>query len=140
MTSTPQQTVLITGAGGLIGSESAKFFHAKGFFVVGIDNDMRGYFFGSDASTHWNTNKLISSLMHYKHYSVDIRNKEAIAEIFSAHQFDLIIHCAAQPSHDWAAREPYTDFEINAYGTLILLENFRQYCPDAVFIFTCCVA
>jgi len=136
MPSSPQKTVLITGSGGLIGSESVKFFHDKGFFVVGLDNDMRSYFFGTDASTRWNTDNLISSLFRYKHYPVDIRDKQAITEIFTSHSFDLLIHCAAQPSHDWAAREPYTDFEINAYGTLILLEHFRQYCPDAVFIFT----
>ena len=136
MSSTHHKTALITGSGGLIGSESVKFLHDKGFFVVGLDNDMRSYFFGTDASTRWNTDNLISSFPCYKHYSVDIRDKKALTEIFLAHQFDLIIHCAAQPSHDWAAREPYTDFEINAYGTLILLEHFRQHCPDAVFIFT----
>ena len=130
------KNVLVTGSGGLIGSESVKFFAAKGYDVVGIDNDLRSYFFGAEASTRWNVEKLSGEVEGYQHFSVDIRDKEKIEEIFRAHPFDLVIHCAAQPSHDWAAREPYTDFEINAYGTLVLLENFRKYAPDGAFIFT----
>jgi CDP-paratose 2-epimerase len=127
--------VLITGSGGLIGSEAVNFFHEKGFEIIGIDNDMRKYFFGEEASTNWNVqkNKLLKK---YFHYSVDIREKDSIKKIFLVHTFDLIIHCAAQPSHDWAAKEPFTDFEVNANGTLNILENFRQFCPNAVFIFT----
>lgn len=128
--------VLITGSGGLIGSESVKFFSQKGFSVTGIDNDMRRYFFGDEASTSWNVSKIRKEVPSYNHISADIRDKDAIEQIFQNRHYDIIVHCAAQPSHDWAAREPYTDFEINAFGTLILLENFRKYTPKGVFIFT----
>jgi CDP-paratose 2-epimerase len=128
---------LVTGSAGLIGSEAAKFFAEKGFEIVGIDNNMRSYFFGEEASTEWNRKKVESQLKKaYTHYNTDIRDNDEIAKIFKKHKFDLIIHTAAQPSHDWAAREPFTDFTVNANGTLVLLENMRQHCPDAVFIFT----
>ncbi len=132
-----EKTVLVTGSGGLIGSEAVKFFIDKEFQVIGIDNDLRAYFFGQEASTK----EIIDSLKQgfkdkYNHYSCDIRNKSDIEKIFKEFNFDLIIHTAAQPSHDWAAREPFTDFEVNANGTLNLLENFRKYSPDGVFIFT----
>jgi len=132
-----RKKVLVTGSAGLIGSQSAKFFIEKGFDVVGIDNNMRAYFFGAEASTEWNKRKLEKDYEDkYKHYSVDIRDQKNIEKIFQQNTFNLIIHAAAQPSHDWAAKEPLTDFSINATGTLILLENFRKYCPEAVFIFT----
>lgn len=127
--------VLVTGSAGLIGSESVKFFARKGFDVYGIDNDMRAYFFGKEASTKWNLETL-KRIKNYHHYDADIRDEKKIETIFKEHRFDLIIHTAAQPSHDWAAKEPLTDFTINALGTHILLENFRKHCPDAVFIFT----
>lgn len=128
---------LITGSAGLIGSEAVKFFIQKNFFVTGIDNDMRKYFFGKEASTKWNRELLEKNyIKHYKHHSVDIRNQRKIDYIFKNNKFDLIIHAAAQPSHDWAVKEPLTDFTINALGTLILLENYRKYCPEATFIFT----
>jgi CDP-paratose 2-epimerase len=128
---------LITGSGGLIGSEAAKFFASKGFEIVGVDNDMRSYFFGEDASTKWNLEKVEDGLKEkYTHYKADIRDNDAISKIFSEHKFDIIIHTAAQPSHDWAAKEPFTDFSVNATGTLVMLENMRLHCPDAVFIFT----
>jgi CDP-paratose 2-epimerase len=128
---------LVTGSGGLIGSEAAKFFADKGFEIIGIDNNMRSYFFGEEASTEWNRKKVEEKLKDaYTHYSVDIRDNDAVAKIFKAHKFDIIIHTAAQPSHDWAAREPFTDFTVNANGTLVMLENMRQHCPDATFIFT----
>lgn len=131
------KTVLVTGSGGLIGSEAAKFFAEQGFAVVGIDNDMRSYFFGKEASTDWNRQKVESQLKdQYTHYKADIRDNDAIAKIFKKHKFDVIIHTAAQPSHDWAAKEPFTDFTVNANGTLVMLENMRQHCPEAVFIFT----
>lgn len=102
---------LVTGSGGLIGSEAAKFFAAKGFEIVGIDNNMRSYFFGEEASTEWNRKKVEAQLKGaYTHYAVDIRDDDAVEKIFKKHRFDLIIHTAAQPSHDWAAREPFTDF------------------------------
>lgn len=128
---------LVTGSGGLIGSEAAKFFADKGFEIIGIDNDMRSYFFGKEASTDWNRQKVEKQLKgKYTHYTADIRDNAAIAKIFKQHKFDVIIHAAAQPSHDWAAREPLTDFTVNANGTLVILENMRQHCPEAVFIFT----
>lgn len=129
---------LITGSAGLIGAESVRFFHEKGFQVVGIDNDMRKEFFGEEASTEWQKNQLLKTLLNYKHHSVDIRNEVEIQKIFDGYNEDIkvIIHTAAQPSHDWAAKDPFKDFSVNANGTLVLLENFRKYCPRAVFIFT----
>ena len=129
--------ILITGSAGLIGSEAAVFFAEKGYQVFGIDNDMRRYFFGQDASTDWNKRRLEQRLKGgYIHYPADIRNNDEIEVIFRKDKFDIIIHTAAQPSHDWAAKEPFTDFSVNANGTLVLLENFRKYCPEAVFIYT----
>lgn len=128
--------ILITGSAGLVGSEAVRFFAEKNFQVFGIDNNMRSYFFGKEASVVWNKKLLEKLYRNYTHISIDIRNEKKIAELFKHHRFDLTIHTAAQPSHDWAAKEPLTDFTINANGTLILLECFRQYSPDAVFIFT----
>ena len=132
------KTVIITGSSGLIGNEAARFFHEKGFRIVGIDNDMRSYFFGTTASTRPTRTKLQHDLSNYIHNDIDIRNYEAIAKIFSDHTGSIaaVIHTAAQPSHDWAAREPLTDFGINATGTLHLLEATRLFAPNAVFIFT----
>jgi CDP-paratose 2-epimerase len=129
---------IVTGSAGLVGSETVKFLHAKGLEVVGIDNDMRQYFFGADASTAWNTQELSRTLSHFTPLSEDIRNQEGINRIFASYgkEIALVVHTAAQPSHDWAAREPLTDFTVNANGTLILLEAVRQFCPEAVFIFT----
>lgn len=129
---------LITGSSGLIGSEAVKFFHTKGFDVIGIDNDMRRYFFGEKASTQWNTKRLERECSRFKSLSIDIRDEAAIEKIFRENAKDIsaIIHTAAQPSHDWAAREPMTDFSINATGTLVLLEAARKYCLESPFIFT----
>ncbi|WP_212003265.1 NAD-dependent epimerase/dehydratase family protein [Chitinophaga sp. HK235] len=129
---------IITGAGGLIGSEAATFFSDKFDLIIGIDNNMRQYFFGEDAATSWNTLRLEKNLPNYKHLSVDIRDYNEVEKVFKEYNQDiaLIIHAAAQPSHDWAAREPFTDFSVNANGTLNLLECTRQHCPKAVFIFT----
>jgi len=130
--------VIVTGSAGLIGSESVRFFCDRGFTVVGIDNNMRSVFFGADASTEWNRDRLLQDYGDkYIHHSVDIRDPEAISQVFKNYSQDisLIIHTAAQPSHDWAASDPYTDFTVNANGTLVLLENTRQHCPEAVFIF-----
>lgn len=131
-------TVVVTGSSGLIGSETAQHFHQRGFDVVGIDNDMRAYFFGADGSVRWNTERLTASLGGYRHVPIDIRDSAAIGSLFGHYGQDiaLVVHCAAQPSHDWAAREPMTDFSINATGTLVLLEATRKHAPDAVFIFT----
>lgn len=129
---------MITGSAGLIGAEAVRFFSNKGFKVVGIDNDMRKEFFGEEASTKWSREKLESELIDYVHHSEDIRDREAMDNIFQkyAEEIKIVIHTAAQPSHDWAAKDPFTDFTVNANGTLTLLETTRQYCPDAVFIFT----
>lgn len=129
---------LVTGSGGLIGSESVRFFADKFDRVVGMDNDMRAYFFGEGASTRWNQHKLQETYPNYEHHALDIRNQEGLERVFAQYGKDiaLIVHAAAQPSHDWAAREPFTDFSINANGTLNLLEMTRRYCPEAVFIFT----
>jgi CDP-paratose 2-epimerase len=129
---------IVTGSNGLIGSEAVKFFSARGFRVIGIDNDMRSYFFGPEASTKKNEAKLKSEIEGFVSYHCDIRNEGEIEKIFSRYSSDikLVIHTAAQPSHDWAAREPITDFTVNANGTLVLLEATRKHCPAAVFIFT----
>jgi CDP-paratose 2-epimerase len=129
---------IITGSSGLIGSESVKFFSEKFDLIVGIDNNQRAYFFGSEASTENTKIKLLGSVANFKHYDADIRNILSLEEIFSKYAVDiaLIVHTAAQPSHDWAAKEPFTDFSVNANGTLNLLEMTRKYCPEAVFIFT----
>lgn len=106
--------------------------------MVGIDNDMRRYFFGKDASTEWNRRRLKETIPSYIHHNIDIRDQKKLQRIFSEFNKDikLIIHAAAQPSHDWAAKEPLTDFTINANGTLHMLEMTRRHCPKAVFIFT----
>jgi len=129
---------IITGSSGLIGSEAARHFSQKGLDIVGIDNDMRSVFFGSEASTSWMTRELRQNLTNYTHFDSDIRDRKAIDSIFKSHgsAVELVIHTAAQPSHDWAAKEPFTDFSVNAQGTLTVLEATRKYCRDAVFIFT----
>jgi CDP-paratose 2-epimerase len=129
--------ILITGSAGLIGSEVARFFARLGHQVVGIDNNMRQYFFGEEASTLWNRKELLEQIGNYSHRDVDIRDERAIAEIFQNYgsEISLIIHAAAQPSHDWAACEPFTDFTVNANGTLLVLECTRKFCPEAVFVF-----
>ena len=130
--------VIVTGSSGLIGSESVSFFCDKGYQVIGIDNDMRKYFFGEAASTRWLANLQLEKHTNFQLLEIDIRNQDKINQIFAQYNKDieLIIHTAAQPSHDWAAREPFTDFTINANGTLNLLEATRTHCPQAVFIFT----
>ncbi|MEO1624194.1 MAG: NAD-dependent epimerase/dehydratase family protein [Bacteroidota bacterium] len=129
---------IVTGSSGLIGSEACQFFHQQGFFIVGIDNDMRSYFFGPDASTKSMQQKLEDQLENFKHCALDIRNLHALQDVFKTYNKDIkvIIHTAAQPSHDWAAREPFTDFSVNATGTVNLLEMTRLHCPEAAFIFT----
>jgi CDP-paratose 2-epimerase len=129
---------LITGSSGLIGGESVEFMSSKFDLVIGIDNDMRSYFFGNDSSTNWNKSRLQDKYVNFKSYQADIRSIEAIQPIFEEYGADisLIIHTAAQPSHDWAAREPLTDFGVNATGTINMLEMTRLFCPAAVFIFT----
>ena len=131
------KTILITGCGGLIGRESTEFFLSKGFKVIGIDNNMRKYFFGEDGSVTTSLTAL-ADLPNFQYKDVDIRNYEDLAKIFSDNSSDIdcIIHTAAQPSHDWAAKEVFTDFHINTTATISLLELTKQYCPNASFIFT----
>jgi CDP-paratose 2-epimerase len=130
---------VITGSSGLIGAQATLHFGGLGLELVGIDNDMRSVFFGPDASTAWNRSRLESSLgARYHHVDVDVRDREAILGIFARYgsSIELVVHTAAQPSHDWAAREPFTDFDINAVGTLNVLEATRLHAPEATFIFT----
>lgn len=130
--------VLISGSAGLVGSSAAEFLSGKFDLLIGIDNDMRANFFGAQASTKWNRDYLQQNIANYIHYDCDIRNNQKLQTIFEKYRTDikLVIHTAAQPSHDWASHNPIMDFTINANGTLNLLELTRLYSPDAVFIFT----
>jgi CDP-paratose 2-epimerase len=129
---------IITGSAGLIGSEAASFFADKFDLIIGIDNNLRKYFFGKEGSIEWNLKRLQDSVSGYKHYDLDIRDNVAMEKLFKEYNSDikLVLHTAAQPSHDWAAKEPFTDFSVNANGTLNVLEMCRLYSPAAVFIFT----
>lgn len=129
---------IVTGSSGLIGSESVKYFAKKFERVIGIDNNMRAYFFGKSASIECITKDLEQNTPNFQHNNIDIRNLHDVELLFKTYGFDieLIIHAAAQPSHDWAAKEPLTDFGVNAIGTINLLELTRLHCPKAVFIFT----
>jgi CDP-paratose 2-epimerase len=129
---------LVTGSAGLIGSETCRRFHAEGLDVVGIDNDMRARFFGAEASTDGTRRAIEAELKRYTHAAIDIRDFEAVRGVLGKYgaAIEVIVHTAAQPSHDWAAREPQTDFTVNANGTLNVLEAARLHCPEAVFIFT----
>lgn len=135
---TKRDIVLVTGSAGLIGSEAARLFSARGFHVVGVDNNMRSRFFGPEASTEWNRMRLERDLPSYRHVNADIRDQAAMETLWReiAGQLALVIHTAAQPSHDWAARDPHTDFSVNATGTLVLLELTRKLSPEATFLFT----
>src|SRR3954463_9192073 len=123
--------VIVTGSSGLIGAETVRRFAREGHTVVGIDNDMRAYFFGPEASTQWACERLKAEVPNFRHHAADIRDFDAVGEIFREYAGDisLVVHTAAQPSHDWAAREPMTDFGVNATGTLHLLELTRQLAP-----------
>lgn len=129
--------VLITGSGGLIGSEAVSFFSRLGFDVQGVDNDMRSYFFGPSASTGWRIDELVANIPGYRHAAIDIRDAEAVDDLIKCLGNDLhyVLHAAAQPSHDWAAREPRTDFGVNAVGTLNLLESVRCHAPHAALAY-----
>jgi len=125
---------LVTGCSGLIGSEAVSYFDEQGHAVTGIDNNMRRVFFGPAGDTRWNLARLRRSTRNFTHVDLDIRDREGLFSLFRKEWFDCIIHCAAQPSHDKASEMPVVDFEVNAVGTLNLLEATRQFCPDAVFI------
>jgi CDP-paratose 2-epimerase len=129
---------IITGSAGLVGSEAVAYFAGLGMDVIGIDNGMRADFFGEEASTAWVRNRLRAEIPRYRHHDVDIRDADGISKIFSRYRNDiaLVIHTAAQPSHDWAATNPVVDFTVNANGTSTLLEATRKFAKNAVFIFT----
>jgi CDP-paratose 2-epimerase len=129
------KTILVTGSSGLIGSETVEYFDRQGHEVVGVDNNMRREFFGPAGDTLWNLERLKRATKRFTHAAMDIRDRIAIDELFNARRFDLIVHCAAQPSHDKARDIPLLDFEVNALGTVNLLEATRQHCPEAVFVF-----
>jgi CDP-paratose 2-epimerase len=132
------RTILVTGSAGLIGSETVKHFAHEGARVVGIDNDMRAQFFGAEASTKRTRDSLVKNVRGYEHHDIDIRDAHAITKLFKQHygKIEAVVHTASQPSHDWAARQPQTDFTVNANGTLNLLEAARKFCPEAPFVFT----
>jgi CDP-paratose 2-epimerase len=129
--------VIVTGSAGLVGSEAVMHFARLGMDVVGIDNDMRATFFGQEASTQWNRSRLIREVRGYQHIDADIRDENKMFEIFRERQgsIALVVHCAAQPSHDWAASDPFMDLSVNMNGTSVLLEATRKFAPDAVFIY-----
>lgn len=126
--------ILITGSSGLIGSEAVEYFDRQGHQVHGIDNNMRKLFFGAAGDTTWNLQRLQKIMKNFQHHEINIIDKQRIDELFSQYKFDLVIHCAAQPSHDKAKEIPILDFQVNALGTINLLEATRSYCPEAVFI------
>ncbi len=128
---------IITGSTGLVGSEAVNFFHDKGFDVIGIDNNLRKLFFGKNGSTIWLKSKLIQRNKNFKNYNIDIRNSNNLEKIFRKYskRISVIIHCAAQPSHDYGKNYPFLDFNVNATGTLNLLELTKKYSPNASFIF-----
>ena len=130
--------IIVTGSAGLIGSESVRHFAADGYRVIGIDNDMRSQFFGSEASTKKTRDDLLRTVAGYEHHDLDIRDAGKVLALFKEQEIEMaaVIHTAAQPSHDWAARDPQTDFTVNANGTLNLLEAARACCPEAPFVFT----
>src|SRR6266478_8386851 len=125
-------TIIVTGSAGLIGSETVRRFVKDGARVIGIDNDMRAEFFGAKASTKKTRDDLIANVRGYEHHNIDIREARAITELFKKcdGKIDAVVHTASQPSHDWAARDPQTDFTVNANGTLNLLEAARNFCPE----------
>jgi len=127
--------VLVSGSSGLIGSEAVSFFDDLDFEVVGVDNNMRADFFGPKGDTTWNRQRLESTCKHFRHLDLDVRDREAVFDLYKQSHFDLVIHSAAQPSHDLAARRPLDDFDVNAVGTLNMLEATRRHCPEAVFIY-----
>jgi CDP-paratose 2-epimerase len=129
------ENVLVTGSSGLIGSEAVEHFDRQGHEVVGVDNNMRREFFGPGGDTLWKLKRLKRATKCFTHAAMDIRDRMAIEELFKVRRFDLIVHCAAQPSHDKAREIPLLDFDVNALGTVNLLEATRQHSPEAVFVF-----
>ncbi|MGE5691135.1 MAG: NAD-dependent epimerase/dehydratase family protein [Pseudomonadota bacterium] len=129
------KTALVTGSSGLIGSEAVSFLDERGWTIHGVDNNMRREFFGEHGDTTWNLERLRRVTSRFEHHGLDIRDREGVARLFAEHRFELVFHCAAQPSHDLAASRPFDDFEVNALATLNLLEAARLHCPEAPFVF-----
>src|SRR5882724_4520309 len=127
--------ILITGSNGLIGSEAVRYYDAQGHAVVGVDNNMRAQFFGKEGDTTWSRDPLLGSTRSFRHFDLDIRARAKVLELFAQERFDAIFHCAAQPSHDKARDIPFLDFEVNAVGTLNLLEANRQHSAASPFVF-----
>jgi CDP-paratose 2-epimerase len=129
------KTAVVTGSSGLIGSELVAHLDSRGWVVNGVDNNMRRDFFGEHGDTTWNLERLASSTTRFVHHALDVRDREAMLRLLEEQRADLIVHCAAQPSHDLAARRPFDDFEVNALATLNLLEAARRHCPESPFVF-----
>jgi CDP-paratose 2-epimerase len=129
-----KKTILVTGSSGLIGSEAVTYFDERGYQVLGMDNNMRADFFGPKGDTTWNLKRLVSQTKHFQPFDMDIRDRQKVREFFKEHKIDAVVHAAAQPSHDLAARRPYDDFDVNAVGTLNLLEAARNYAAEAPFM------
>ena len=129
------KTALVTGSSGLIGSEAVTFLDERGWTVHGVDNNMRREFFGEHGDTTWNLERLLASTSRFEHHGLDVRDREGVARLFAEFRFDLVFHCAAQPSHDLAASRPFDDFEVNAVATLNLLEAARVHAPESPFVF-----
>ena len=129
------KSILVTGSSGLVGSEVCAYFSSKGYAIHGLDNNQRAVFFGSNGDTRWNQKRLQESIRTFMHHELDIRDRNGIMELINTLRPDVIVHAAAQPSHDKAAQIPYDDFDTNAVGTLNLLEAARQFCPESPFIF-----
>jgi CDP-paratose 2-epimerase len=129
------QSLLVTGSSGLIGSEVVSFFSDLGWYVHGVDNNMRAQFFGAAGDTRWNQFRLTKEYPNFTHHELDVRDRMRVEELIKKLRPSAIVHCAAQPSHDLAASRPFDDFDVNAVGTLNLLEAARQYCPDSPFVY-----
>src|SRR5438477_10688260 len=129
------KTALVTGSSGLIGSEMVSFLDERGWRVHGIDNNMRRDFFGAHGDTTWNLERLRRETRRFEHHDLDVRDRAGIARLVAQTRPQLIVHAAAQPSHDLAAQRPFDDFEVNAVGTLNLLEAARAHTPEAPFVF-----
>jgi len=127
--------IIVTGSGGLIGGEVAEFFAKKKNTIYGIDNNMRADFFGKEGDTTWRQNQLKEKYNNFKPFNLDIRNRQEVIKLIEEIKPDVIIHCAAQPSHDLAAKRPFDDFDVNAVGTLNLLESIRRFRPDGIFVY-----